>query len=723
MTDTNIRFGIFADDRFAQTFANLRRDLTLTRERVTGITAAASTVLRIGSLGAVAGVGAMGLAFRNLANDLNTLNDASDATGSTVEKISGLEDIARRNGGDLNLVTSAIVKMNEALLAAKPDSPVSKALKAIGLDAAELRKLDPSEALLRIARALAEYENDGNKARLVQQLFGKSLREVAPLLGDLAAAGTINAKVTAEQAAEAKKFTSALDDLSTNASNAARALASELLPSINGLFRQNKVGNDVFGGILGQLRAFAIEGRFEDPIEGATHYGNVVRQLDEDVKRLRASGEGAFSVGLSVTQNDLFKARKYLDYYQQLAVAAGKFAGGGRGFVNPELPAPKQLPDVVTGTGDTAKTTEAQRLLDTLVRQREQLELQLSTSSALEKISALDQLNLDLKAKRIDGITPAIERQLRAESKRLDVARELDKLKERELGFQKLIADAEQRSINDGLALLEQTPTGRAEKINLQVDQVLRVSRANPDDAATQRKASEAIARLRKDLDELDAKTDTAGDGFTRLADTIDKSMDRATGALLDFAIEGKGDFTDIGKAIARDLARGLLEEPIQDEIKALGLSISNTLRDALKGKDIFGEITTFLDSLKDFDFGKLFSGGDSGGGGWGSLLGSIASSFFGGGTTRANGGSVRAGQLVKWKENGTEYFVPGQDGTVVTDAQARRNGGGQAPTVTQVFNLQGDISPQTVALVQAMIDRSNARLLRGMRTGGATVG
>ena len=55
--------------------------------------------------------------------------------------------------------------------------------------------------------ALAGFADDGNKARLTQELFGKSLAEVAPLLKDLSTQGTLNAKVTKEQADAAEQFT------------------------------------------------------------------------------------------------------------------------------------------------------------------------------------------------------------------------------------------------------------------------------------------------------------------------------------------------------------------------------------------------------------------------------------------------------------------------------------------------------------------------------------
>src|SRR5574337_891240 len=124
--------------------------------------------------------------------------------------------------------------MNQALnTASDPNSTAAGALKAIGLSADELKKQDPAEALLAIAKALDGYADDANKARLVQELFGKSLKEVAPLLHDLAEQGKLNATITEEQAKEAEKFNKQLFELQTNVSNIGRAIALDMLPALN----------------------------------------------------------------------------------------------------------------------------------------------------------------------------------------------------------------------------------------------------------------------------------------------------------------------------------------------------------------------------------------------------------------------------------------------------------------------------------------------------------
>lgn len=179
--------------------------------------------------GAFAGL-SLGAFVNSTVDALDALNDLKDATGASIENLSALEDVARRNGGTLDEVGSILVKFNAGLKEADGKNGVSQALKDIGLNAEELRRLDPAEALQKTAKALSAFDDEGTKARITQELFGKSVRDAAPYLKDLAESGRLNATVTTEQAEQAERFNKQLFALQTNAGNLGRALATELLP-------------------------------------------------------------------------------------------------------------------------------------------------------------------------------------------------------------------------------------------------------------------------------------------------------------------------------------------------------------------------------------------------------------------------------------------------------------------------------------------------------------
>jgi hypothetical protein len=175
-------------------------------------------------------------------NQLDALNDLSDATGSTIENLSALEDVARRNGQTLDDVSGIVIKFNKALSDVDGKNDASKAFAALGLNFKELQDLDPAEALRQTAVALAGFADDGNKARIVQELFGKSIKEAGPFLKDLAEQGKLNAKVTTEQAKAAEEFNKQLFAAEKNTADFARSLLSDLLPALNTVFREIREG-------------------------------------------------------------------------------------------------------------------------------------------------------------------------------------------------------------------------------------------------------------------------------------------------------------------------------------------------------------------------------------------------------------------------------------------------------------------------------------------------
>lgn len=213
------------------------------------------------SLAAAFSVSAITFFVRQTIDGVDALNDLKDATGASIENLSALENIAARTGTSFDTVGSSLTKFNGLLKDAKAGSDTEKILKSIGLSATELRRIDPAEALQRVAIALNRYADDGNKARIVQEFFGKSVREAAPFLKDLAEAGQLNATVTTKQAEEAEKFNKQLFELQKNSKDAARALLSDLLPALSQILANIKTSGGLFNTLLAnaQLDSFSLQ--------------------------------------------------------------------------------------------------------------------------------------------------------------------------------------------------------------------------------------------------------------------------------------------------------------------------------------------------------------------------------------------------------------------------------------------------------------------------------
>lgn len=698
MSDKDIKFAVSAEDRFSRVFQNLKRDISGISDQASRLQDVASTASRaVGalSLGTVAGVGGLGLALKSLANDLDALNDASDAVGDSVENLSAVEAVARRNGESLGLVVTAATKLNKALAEANPESPVAQALRAIGLSAKELQGVPVTQQLQRIALALQGYDNNAERVAITTLFFGKATREVASFLNDYAAAGEISATVTAEQARQAEIFNKQLAALSTNAGDAGRSIASVLLPALNRYaevvkFAQ-KDGGLTFGReIVSEVQTARLRvavGVVEDLTE-ALRRNPGDAGLQQGLQRARQNADALLASATKA--NAELKALVAVD-----ATRSTRPANEGGGSLRS-----RQLPSLVettnTSTG-AARVSEAQRYLEQLQRQIEQT----------ERLTAVQQVLRDIERGRVDGLNPALQQRLLAEARNLDLLREQDKaIKSQQDGLDQLIDKATARSAELD-RLLGNTPTGQRQDLERQVDLVLRFSRANPDNEAAQRQALEAVQALRKQFDQLDKDVSDVSKGVETPFTRVDEFARKTTDALVEMAATGQFSAKTLFDSFKRDLLREFIEDPVRDSMRNVVRSIKAELAKLDGANNPIAALLKLLSGLGGSGSSPLdgFFGGTGGSG--------DATEGF---TSRALGGGVRAGQLVRWQENGREWFRPGQDGTVVTEAQMRGAGAPYSPVYN--ITLQGQDPQATARQLRAMLDERDARMVRSMRYG-----
>ncbi|MGB4113692.1 MAG: hypothetical protein WBK15_11710, partial [Yoonia sp.] len=303
----------------------------------------------LSSLGVGLSAGAFLTFVTNINNGVDALNDLKDATGASIENISALEDVAKRTGTSLDTVGSALVKLNQALNGAKPGSDTEKALNAIGLSVKDLKALDPAEAFRRIAVELNKFADDGNKARLSQELFGKSLREVAPLLKDVAESGALVATVTTEQAEAAEKFNKELFALQGNIQKVSRGLVSDLVVGINAAAQAWRD----YGAVAGLQTLLTGDDQFKNDKTLVEQTDKLLR-LERDVQQLKQSGSALDAALLRRKQEDLKVLKEQINTtlaYRQ--VLAGGDGGSVAGAAKPSIAG---LP---AGSNKPAATTQA----------------------------------------------------------------------------------------------------------------------------------------------------------------------------------------------------------------------------------------------------------------------------------------------------------------------------------------------------------------------------
>jgi hypothetical protein len=412
-----------AEDRASRVLQGLRGEMASMQGGIATLRGALGAIgPAFGAAFSVAGI--LGLT-RSVTAGLDKLNDLADATGSSVENLSALEDVAERTGTSVETLGDAIVKMNKALADAKPGSDQAEVFKALGLSVQELKSIDPALAFQKIAIALQGFANDGNKARAVQELFGRSLKEVAPLLKDVAEAGKLVGTVTKQQAEEAEKFNKELFALSKNATDAGRALVGPLIEALNATAEAYRRAREEGVGFLEfSLRRVGKDNR---PGSGAEEEDRAARQreLRGELQRMDALLERG--VMMEQKRNDLLEKRAQTQKQLNAILVNQAVAGAGDIPQDPRLREGRSLPAILGAKPSPKAKSEkvgTSEIFDTRERFRAS---ELAQQSAVDEALRLDKLN-DATKERADAIA---------------------------------LVTAEQKRLND---LLEATPTGQLEQ-------------------------------------------------------------------------------------------------------------------------------------------------------------------------------------------------------------------------------------------------------------------
>lgn len=415
----------------------------------------------LASVGAAAAAAFAGFSLvdfvRSNADAIDKLNDVADATGASIENISALEDLAKRTGTTLDVVSASLIRLNKELSDANPKSEAAQALAAIGLSASELRSQDPAEALRRVAVALGGFANDANKARLVQELFGKSIAEVAPFLNDLAEKTQLVGTTTAAQAAAAEKFNKQLFDLQANADLAKRAFVTDLLPALNKLLTEFRTGIEVFGGFKQALLGVGLSSPLANIGDRVADLAKLRAEL-ERVNELGKSDKSRSQI-LNTEQRrksleaEIETASKLVEYYKRVQVLnapQADFSNEGR-VKAPDTPSVNFNPQKQADKR-AEQITEAQRALASYVAELErELEKTTDLSAQQKTLNLLRSLGTAGEIPQVRELVIGLERQV-------TLAKQDNAIREDNLRIIKE-QEAAQKSLNDEIYKL----SGRAD--------------------------------------------------------------------------------------------------------------------------------------------------------------------------------------------------------------------------------------------------------------------
>ena len=130
-------------------------------------------------IGAAISVAAIAGAVKAWADYAGHVNDTANKLGITTDQVQELSYAAKMNGGDIDTMSKGMVKLSRNLV--EGDKSTVGAIKALGLNLEDLRRMDPATAFATVGDAVAKIPNPMEQAAIMTKLFGKSGAEMLPM--------------------------------------------------------------------------------------------------------------------------------------------------------------------------------------------------------------------------------------------------------------------------------------------------------------------------------------------------------------------------------------------------------------------------------------------------------------------------------------------------------------------------------------------------------------
>ena len=216
--------------------ARLQSDMDNAKRTVGGAVDTINKVLATVGVGvSLSGLTSM---IRGVADVGDKLNDLRKISGLAIEELGGLGKVAKLNGTDLDTVAKAVGVMSKNMYAG------SAALDVLGIStknsSGELR--NANQVLLDVADKFARMEDGVQKSALANQIFGKSGRDLIPMLNEgrsviesATQAYAAHSGMTLKVAEDSDRFNDILEMLGGRVTAIKTSFVAELLPTLNAI--------------------------------------------------------------------------------------------------------------------------------------------------------------------------------------------------------------------------------------------------------------------------------------------------------------------------------------------------------------------------------------------------------------------------------------------------------------------------------------------------------
>lgn len=177
------------NERLAKDLAKVERDFAKMKNKVSKDADEMGSSLQ-GAFGKLAvpaavitGIVQLSQALAQTAKEVADLNDQAQSLGVGFEQFQELRYAAIQSGTSIENLGKAIGKMQIALGdATAKGAQFENAFSKIGLSIEKLNQLSPDEQFAEVAEAISNIKNPADRASAAMDIFGKSFRELIPLI-------------------------------------------------------------------------------------------------------------------------------------------------------------------------------------------------------------------------------------------------------------------------------------------------------------------------------------------------------------------------------------------------------------------------------------------------------------------------------------------------------------------------------------------------------------
>ena len=329
MSNANVSFTLTASDKTQAAFASVGNGLGQLKTKSDTLFSAFSGGVAGGLATGLLGAG-FGMAIKGAIDDLDKLNDASERLGISVEDLSALNFAGKMNGLEFDDMTTALTKLSVKMQEAAAGSKEAGALFSdIGVKVTDSSgKLKSADSVFaEIADRFATFEDGAGKTALAVDAFGKSGAKLVPILNGGAdglkkmreEATSLGGIIDTKLAKQAAEFNDNMDKLSVLAGSVAKAIAGQMIPSLNKLASEFIAARSAGMGFWESMTGIGLS----DPTKSA---GQQIKSLTEDIDKLTASRTAAMaanktygvSIDTSGMEADIAKLTRRREYFKSI---------------------------------------------------------------------------------------------------------------------------------------------------------------------------------------------------------------------------------------------------------------------------------------------------------------------------------------------------------------------------------------------------------------------